>query len=219
MQPLRKLPCLAVLSVALVSASAAQDIGPPPPLTPYIKTPGGYAAVPAEEFLAKVQGLSVAELMPLAKEGRPDAVIQLARLRWADGDTLTPIDAVRPHAEAGIPVAQYLLASFLRFRNKDVPGAVTWLAAAAKQGHPLAQEALAGAYAAGLLGLQRSPDEAFRLYLAAGKAGLRHAQMNVAISLCNGHSGPPDKALGKLWLASSQQGQPVPLSASSAGCD
>ncbi len=193
------------------AADAAADIGPPPPLAASVKAPGGHAAVPADAFLAQVQQLPRAELQALAAAGRPDAQIQLARLGWADGDTQSPIDSVRPHAEAGIPVAQYLLGSWLRFRNRDLPGALTWLNAAAAQGHPLALEALAGAYERGSLGLQPSPEQAFRHYLAAGKAGLAHAQLKVALALCGGLGVAPDKALGRLWLASSQQGQAVPL--------
>jgi TPR repeat protein len=207
----------ALLSVAL--GAAAGDIGQPPPLVAEVRAPGGYPRVPAEAFLAQVQALPIAELRPLAEQGRADAQIQLARLLWWDGDTQTPLALLRPHAEAGVPVAQYLLGSYLRLRNRDLPGALAWLSAAARQGHPVAQETLAGAYENGSLGVQRSDDEAFRLYLAAGRAGLRHAQMNVALHLCRGRAVAQDKALGRAWLASSQQGQPVPLPAASAGCD
>jgi hypothetical protein len=201
------------------AAGAAPDVGSPPPLVAKVRTPGGYAAVPAEDFLASVQQLPFSELQPLAAAGRPDAQIQLARLRWMDGDTLTPIDLVRPHAQAGIPVAQYLLGTWLRVRNRDLPGALAWLTAAAGQGHPLAQEALAAAHEGGQLGLPASPEEAFRLYLAAGRAGLAHAQLTVALALCNGRGVAPDKALGRQWLANSQQGQLVPVAAQGAGCD
>lgn len=210
----------AAIALLLLSAAArALDVGPPPPLAAKVKAPGGYAAVPAEDFLARVQHLPLAELQPLATAGRPDAQIQLARLRWMDGDTLTPIDLVRPHAQAGIAVAQYLLGSWLRLRNRDLPGALDWLTAASGQGHPLAQEALAAAHEGGQLGLPASPEEAFRLYLAAGKAGLAHAQLKVALALCTGRGVAPDKALGRQWLANSQQGQLVPVSAQGAGCD
>ncbi|RZI98989.1 MAG: sel1 repeat family protein [Rubrivivax sp.] len=184
-----------------------------------MRTPGGYAAVPVEDFLAQVQGLPLEAVAKLARSGRADAQIQLARLRWSDGDTLTPIDTLRPHAEAGVPVAQYLLGSFLRFRNRDLPGALKWISAAAKQGHPLAQEALAGAHEAGSLALPPSPQEAFRLYLAAGKAGLWHSQMKVALYLCSDRVGPPQKALGAAWLVNSQQSELVPFSPAAAGCE
>lgn len=207
------------LGLATPAVADVPDIGAPPPLVPQVRTPGGYAAVPVEDFLAPVQGLAVEEVAKLAGSGRADAQIQWARLRWLDGDTLTPIDTLRPHAEAGVPVAQYLLGSFLRFRNRDLPGALKWLTAAARQGHPLAQEALAGAYEAGSLGLQPSPQEAFRLYLAAGKAGLKHSQMKVALYLCGGRVGEPQKALGAAWLVNSQRAEPVPLTPAAAGCE
>lgn len=212
------LPLAAALSAAMACA-AAPDIGQPPPPVANVRTPGGYAAVPAEPFLAQVQALPVAELRPLANAGRADAQIQLARLLWWDGDTQTPITLLKPHAEAGVPVAQYLLGSFLRLRNRDVPGALAWLTAAAEQGHAMAQETLAGAYRDGRLGLPQSDADAFRLYLAAGKAGLRNAQLNVAMHLCSGRVVAPDKALGRVWLASSQQGAPIPVSTADLGCE
>ena len=210
----------AVIALLLLSNAAwAVDVGPPPPLAARVRAPGGYGAVPVDDFLAQVQHLPAAEVQPLAAAGRPDAQIQLARLRWMDGDALTPIEAVRPHAQAGIAVAQYLLGTWLRVRNRDLPGALTWLTAAAQQGHPMAQEALAGAHERGLLGLPASPEQAFTLYLAAGKAGLAHAQLQVALALCQGRGVAPDKALGRQWLANSQQGQLVPVTAQGAGCD
>lgn len=207
------------IAAAAVAAADEQHIGAPPPLAAQVRAPGGYAPVPVDNFLAQVQALPLADVAALARSGRADAQIQFARLRWSDGDTQTPIDTLGPHAQAGVPAAQYLLGTYLRFRNRDVPGALKWLTAAAEQGHPLAQEALAGAYEAGSLGLQPSPQEAFRLYLAAGKAGLKHSQMKIALYLCGGRVGAPHKALGAAWLANSQQSEAVPISPSAAGCE
>jgi TPR repeat protein len=184
-----------------------------------VQAPGGYPRVPTEEPLTAVEQLPKDEVAALAKNGRRDAQIQLARLLWWDGDASQPVELLRPHAEAGIPVAQYLLSTYLRFRNRDTAGSLRWLREAARQGHPVAQETIAGYLERGANGIEQSLPEAFAMYLAAGRQGLRNAQMNVGIMLCKGLGVSPDKPLGKLWFQNSQAGQLVPLSPRAAGCD
>jgi TPR repeat protein len=173
--------------------------------------------VPTEAYLTAVETLPLEQVRDLARAGRDDARIQLARLLWWNGDMREPLVLLREPAASGVPVAQYLLATYLMSRE---PGpAMELLKNSASGGHAIAQETLASYYASGTRGLPRSPDEAFKLYLKAGLQGLRNAQMNVGMMLCKGTGTEANKAAGRKWFASSQQGQMMPLPPRAAGCD
>jgi Sel1 repeat len=210
---------LLMLAALQPCCAKAQALEAPPPLVAYVQAPGGYPRVPAEAYLSEVQSLSLDQVRALHAAARMDATVQLARLLWFDGDTVRPIELLAGPAEKGVPVAQYLLGTYLRFRNRDVQGAVRWLTEAARQGHPTAQETLAGFHESGTLGVAVDAEAAFRLYLAAGRQGLRHAQMNVGMRLCKGSGVPEDKTIGKAWFINSQQGQLAPLPPRAAGCE
>lgn len=194
----------------------AQPIGEPPPLVKMVQAPGGFPRVPSEPDLAAVETLPIDEVRSLANAGRADARVQLARLLWWNGDLTQPLELLRAPAEAGMPVAQYLLSTYLA--RRDPPASVRLLVQAAGAGHAVAQEALALLHTSGARGVERNRDEAFRLYLAAGRQGLRNAQMNVGAMLCRGDGVAADVELGRRWFVNSQQGQRMPLPATAGGC-
>lgn len=189
----------------------------PPPLVAMVQAPGGFPRVPSEGFLRNVETLPIERLRELADAGQVDARVQWARLLWWNGNTSDPVRLLKEPAAAGVPVAQYLLSSYLRTR--DPAASLDWLRQAAQGGHAIAQETLAAHHLAGTQGLERSVDQAFKLYLQAGRQGLRNAQMNVGMMLCTGRGTPADKATGRRWFLNSQQGQPMPLPPRAAGCD
>jgi TPR repeat protein len=209
---------LAWLTTACMPA-LAQPIGSPPALVAMVQAPGGYPRVPSESFLVAVEQLPKAEVQALSKTGRQDARIQLARLLWMDGNTAEPIEMLQGPAESGVPVAQYLLGTYLLFRNRDPASALKWMREAARQGHSIGRETLAGYHERGRNGVDVDLPRAFELYLAAGKQGLPHAQMNVGMMLCKGLGVTADKSIGREWFLHSQQGQAVPLKAKAAGCE
>ncbi|MCE5182450.1 MAG: sel1 repeat family protein [Betaproteobacteria bacterium] len=174
---------------------------------------------PNEPYLEKVQGLSIPRLKELHDLGHMDATIQLARMLWWEGDAETPIQLLKLPAEQDIPVAQYLLGTYFRFKNRDPSGAVYWLTKAANAGHPIAQESLAGFYESGLHGVPKVPHRAYQLYRAAAEQGLKHSEFTVGLFLCNGIGVEVNKTEGKVWFLRSQEGQRVPLPLSEAGCE
>lgn len=200
-------------------SAAEGPVGEPPALAKTVRAPGGYPAVPSEPALAAVEQLPLQEVRALAESGREDANIQLARLLWMDGNRTQPLDLLRKPAQAGSPVAKYLLGTYLRSPGGDPKYAAQLLSEAAHGGHAIAQETLAGHHERGTLGFTRSDQEAFAWYLLAGRQGLRHAQLQVGLMLCQGRGVKTDKALGRLWVANSQQGVLVPVSPAAAGCD
>jgi len=208
---------LVVLLETIVGSATAQITTDPPQLAPLVQAPGGFPKVPAESYLAAVETLPLEQVRDLARVGRSDAQVQLARLLWWNGDVKGPLELLRAPAAEGISVAQYLLATYLMAR--EPVQAMALLKNAAAGGHAIAQETLASFYESGTRGLPRSPDEAFKLYLKAGMQGLRNAQMNVGIMLCKGAGTTVDKVVGRKWFINSQQGQLMPLTPKSAGCD
>jgi TPR repeat protein len=177
------------------------------------------AEAPYEPYLREVTELSLEELLELHQLGRMDATILLARSLWWNGDVETPIQLLQEPAAQGIPVAQYLLGFYLRFKNRDPEGSVRWLTAAATAGHPIAQETLAGYYEDGSFGFQKDVRHAFQLYREAAEQGLKHSQMLVGVMLCSGKGTPQDKVEGSKWFLKSQEGQKVPFSLKDAGCN
>jgi TPR repeat protein len=197
----------------------AEPIGNPPILVATVEAPGGYPFVPSEPYLISVEKLAKEELRILSKAGRIDATIQLARLLWMDGNRIAPVELLTEPTANGIPVAQYLLGMYMRFNKGDKPRSLKLLQDAARQGHAIAQETLAIYYESGTDGVEKNVEEAFRWYLAAGKQGLRHSQMNVGMYLCIGRGVEEDKKTGRAWFLNSQQGQRMPLPPRSAGCE
>jgi TPR repeat protein len=191
---------LSVVLVALLAANSplyAQSIAQPPPLQAKVRDAAkAYPAMPSEPYLERVQHLAKHEVTALSAAGRVDAQIQLARMAWWDGDRIGAIDLVERPAQQGIPVAQYLLGTYLRAGNRDVPRAMSLLQQAAAAGHPIAQETIAGFFAQGTQGFEKNEKRAFELYLSAGQQGLAHSQMTVGVMLCNGTGVERDKALG-----------------------
>ncbi len=209
------LPGLAMPALA-ADAPAKAAIDGPPPLVAMVQAPGGFPRVPSEAFLGRVETLPIEKVRELANQGQADATVQLARLLWWNGNTTEPIRLLRQPAAAGVPVAQYLLATYLR--GRDNAASIELLKEAALRGHATAQETLAAQHLAGTQGLERSVDQAFALYLQAGQQGLRNAQMNVGLMLCTGRGTAVDQATGRRWFLNSQQGQMMPLPPSAAGC-
>lgn len=212
----------ALLALGLLAGSAgacAKEIGAPVPLAIKVRPAGDYPALVSEAELLRVQELSLSEVRALSEQGRQDARIQLARLLWLSGDANAPIPLLEEPAKAGVPVAQYLLGTYLRYRNRDPERGLKLIAEAANQGHPIAQESLAWFYETGRHGLPLDIEKAFDLYLQAAQQGLAHSQMNVGMMLCAGRGVAQDKALGAAWFVSSQQGQRAPLSAKQGGCE
>lgn len=209
----------ALAAATLLPLAQAQFVDAPPMLRPMVSAPGGYPRVSSDPALAAVEQLPIKDVRAMAERGRRDAQIQLARLLWWDGDATTPIEILRPHAEAGDASAQYLLGTYLRFRNRDMDGSRRWLGEAVRQGHPVAQETVAGLLASGLGGMEKNLSEAFGLYLSAGHAGLAHSQLKVSEMLCQGIGVARDKATGRVWFANSQSQALVPLSPKAVGCD
>lgn len=215
----KPLLCLLALGPGLYLPALAAEppIGPPPALVAMVQAPGGFPRVPSEASLRSVETLPIEQVRALAQAGQAEAKVQWARLLWWNGNTSDPIRLLNEPAAAGLPVAQYLLAGYLRAR--DPAASIDWLKQAAQAGHAIAQETLAAHHLAGTQGVERSVDQAFALYLQAGRQGLRHAQMNVGMMLCTGRGTPIDKATGRLWFLNSQQGQAMPLPPRAAGCD
>lgn len=200
-------------------SAAGGPVGEPPALAKTVRAPGGYPGVPSEPALAAVEQLSLEEVRALAESGREDASIQWARLLWMGGNRTQPLDLLRKPAQAGSPVAKYLLGTYLRSTGGDPKTAAQLLSEAAHAGHAIAQETLAGHHERGTLGFTRSDQEAFAWYLPAARQGLRHAQLQVGLMLCQGRGVKPDKSLGRRWVANSQQGVLLPVSPAAAGCD
>ena len=197
-----------------------QRIEAPPPLAPMLAdSRGAFGQVLFEPFLAEVQELPANELRKLHEAGRADATVQLARVLWWAGQMDAPIDLLQGPAQSGIPVAQYLLGNYLRFKRRDLDGSRTWLLQAAERGHPIAQETVAGYFDSGENGFSKDKARAFQLYLAAGRQGLRSAQLNVGMMLCRGTGTETDKEMGKAWFLNSQQGQRMPIPARAGGCE
>ena len=171
-----------------------------------------------EPYLAEVLELSAPELELLHSTGRADAAIQLARLRWWNGDALTPIELLQEPAHKGVPVAQYLLGTYLRFKRRDMQASMLWLSKAADAGHPAAQELLAGYYSDGSGGFPKNQSLSFQRYLAAARQGLANAQMNVGTMYCMGVGIEKNNAQGVAWFMNSQQRSTKPLPPSAAGC-
>ncbi|MCW2601815.1 MAG: polar development protein PodJ [Frankiales bacterium] len=180
---------------------------------------GLFGAATDDPYLNRVRDMPVEQLRQLHEAGELDATIQLAKVLWWDGDTEGPISLLQKPAEMGIPYAQYLLGSYLRFKNRDVPGALTWIGKASEAGHPLAQETLAGFHSIGTYGIPVDDKRAFELYLLAAKQGLKHSQMNVGIMLCSGTGTQQNKAEGRKWFLLSQKGQKASFSLRDAGCN
>ena len=179
----------------------------------------GFGKVLVEPFLAEVQELPAVELRKLHDAGRVDATVQLARVLWWAGQMDAPIDLLRGPAQSGIPVAQYLLGNYLRFKRRDLEGSRAWLLQATERGHPMAQETVAGYFDSGEIGFSKDKVRAFQLYLAAGRQGLRSSQMSVGMMLCRGTGTEADKEIGKAWFLNSQRGQRMPIPARAAGCE
>ena len=214
---MRSFPALLALLWPLLAH--AEPIGPPPELVSTAEAPGGYPKVPSEPFLISVESLGKAELRALQKAGRPDAAVQLARLLWMDGDRFTPLELLKEPADSGVPVAQYLLGTYLRFGKGEQARSLMLIQEAARQGHPIAQETLASYFEGGSNGVEKNDVEAFRLYLAAGRQGLRHSQFNVGMFLCTGRGVDKDQATGKAWFMNSQKDQRMPFPPRAAGCE
>lgn len=187
------------------------------PLFSYAKRPA-FGEAPDEPYLKNVQDIEISELTKLHEMGRVDASIQLARELWWEGDTETPIRLLNSPAEQGIPVAQYLLGVYLRFKSRDLEGSARWLTAAAEAGHPIAQETLAAYYENGKYGFPVDLQQAYRLYRLAAEQGLKHSQMNVGMMLCAGRGVPRDKAEGSKWFLKANEGQKAPFSLKEGGC-
>ena len=175
--------------------------------------------MPSEPYLKEVQQLDADKLLELHKAGRMDATVQLARTLWWDGDAETPIALLRAPAERGIPVAQYLLGLYLRFKERDLEGSAHWLKAAATAGHPIAQETLASYYEKGHFGFPVDDAQAYGLYRQAAEQGLKHSQLNVAMMLCSGKGVARDRDEGVKWLGKANQGQRPRISPKEAGCN
>jgi Sel1 repeat len=214
------LALIANAALATENAPKSHSIGPPPPLAAKVRDAGKeYPAVPSEVDLERVQHMSKQEVIGLSAAGRVGAQIQHARMAWWDGDRHLPLDLLDKPEVLRLPVAQYLLSTYLRFGNRDVPRSMSLLQQAAAAGHPVAQEALAGFFKHGRHGLEKDDARAFALYLRAGRQGLAHSQLNVAMMLCKGQGVETDKALGALWFDNSQAGQRIPFSRKAAGCE
>lgn len=158
------------------------------------------------------------KLVELHKAGRLDATVQLARSLWWDGDAETPIALLLAPAERGIPVAQYLLGIFLRFKERDLDGSAYWLKTAAAAGHSIAQETLASYYEKGSFGFPIDDGQAYQLYRQAAEQGLKHSQLNVAMMLCTGRGVAADRNEAAKWLGKANQGQRSRISLKEAGC-
>ncbi|MEN3276324.1 MAG: uncharacterized protein V7631_2114 [Massilia sp.] len=178
-----------------------------------------FGAPPSEPFLKEVQDLEIAKLVELHKSGRSDATVQHARSLWWEGDAETPIELLIEPAEEGIPVAQYLLGMYLRFKNRDLDGSAHWMKAAAEAGHPIAQETLAGYYEAGSFGFPADVEKAYRLYRSAAGQGLKHSQLNVGMMLCAGKGVALDKREGAKWFRKANKGQRAPFSLKDGACE
>jgi TPR repeat protein len=206
---------LVVANLVLGQVSAlTQQIEVPPPQVK--KTAAGQVSEP---YLRDVEGRPEAELRRLHNEGRVDATIQMARILWANGDAHHPIALLEQPANDGIPIAQYLLGVYLRFKNRDLAGSEKWLSRAADAGHPIAQEYLAGLLQFGRAGFPKDEERAFRLYLAAARQGLIHSQMNVGMMLCTGTGVAVNREQGKVWFLNSQLRQLKPFTLKDAGCE
>jgi TPR repeat protein len=180
---------------------------------------GGSSGAPSEPYLKEVQHLEMDKLVELHKAGRLDATVQLARSLWWDGDAETPIELLRTPAERGIPVAQYLLGIYLRFKERDLDGSAYWLKTAAAAGHAIAQETLASYYEKGSFGFPVDDAQAYRLYRQAAEQDLKHSQLNVAMMLCTGKGVTPDRNEAAKWLGKANKGQGSRISLKEAGCN
>lgn len=178
-----------------------------------------FGKAPFEPYLKEVQSLEIPKLIELHKMGRIDASIQLARECWQADDAETAIYLLSPPAEQGIPVAQYLLGIYLKFKNRDPEGSIRWLTAAAAGGHPIAQETIAGYYESGRYGFPLDMEKAYQLYHLAAEQGLKHSQMNVGMMLCAGKGVPLDKIEGSKWFLKANEGQKMPFSLKQGGCE
>lgn len=178
-----------------------------------------FGKVPNEPYLKSVQDLPIEQIKILHQQGKMDATIQLARLLWWEGDTETPIQLLQNPAKQGVPVAQYLLGTYLRLKKRDLSGSIKWLTKAAEASHPLAQETLAGDYEYGSNGLPKDLKHSYHLYHAAAEQGLKHSQLSVGVMLCTGMGVSPDKQEGAKWVYLSQGGQPEQFSPTDDGCD
>lgn len=189
---------LLFLSLFLIASVPCQAKGP------------GFGVVHDEPYLRAVQELEVPELIELHKNGRMDATIQLARELWWDGDIETPITLLKEPAEQGIPIAQYLLGTYLRFGNRDLDASARWLILAASAGHPIAEETLAGDYEYGSNGFPKDLPRAYELYRLAADQGLKYSQLNVGLMLCRGKGVKKNEVEGNKWILKAY-GKKIPL--------
>lgn len=163
------------------------------PARPSTRAPAGLVADPMAPL-----GLP---LDRLAVEDEPALVAELLSRR--------PVSDIAMQAQAGVPVAQYLLGYMYEFGvgvRRDLVLARGWLANAAKDDFAPGQLE----YGYFLLNHGTGPDDrqrAERLYRAAAGSGYAKAQSHLAYQLSIGTFGPPDFAAAReLYLAAANAG-------------
>lgn len=168
-----------VLSVPLAAPLLAQE--PVDPLTPIEadQIPGDFAAAMAEAAQARAQFLA--------------------------GDHAAALEALRPMADAGNPVAQNLVGIALTELNAaygpyDRDAGFAYLRAAAEQDFGPAMHNLADTFEEDHGDLAPNPEEAFRWYLAAAELGYPYAFYDAGHALVNGNGVVADVAAGRAWI-------------------
>ena len=141
------------------------------------------------------------------KGGSAEAATELADLLLDHGDTgeefNTAMEALAIGVEAGLPRAQFRLASILAngfgIATPDASRARSLYQLAADQGHAPSQAALGVFYFEGIAG-ERSIERAAQLFRAAAAQGDALGQYHVAILNFAGVGKIPDPAAGLKWL-------------------
>ena len=135
----------------------------------------------------------------------PQTLDQQAAAAFAavdDGKFAQAMTLAKPAAEAGNPLAQFLMGTFYGSgagTTKDERAAETWLQKSADQGQPCAEMVLGNMYADGTDIQQNYAAAAVLLQKAADK-GLAPAQLGLGVLYFQGQGVGQDFATGAAWL-------------------
>jgi localization factor PodJL len=175
--------------------------------------PAGAASSPAVKFPATpnspATGVFVSppsaapgKIGALGVDSEPTATIGAPALNAAALSVRDAIAAIRDHAAAGDPAAQFELGSRYsegRGVGRDAKAAAEWFQKAAEQGLAPAQYRLGSLYEKGV-GVDRDYAQARGWYQRAAQAGNARAMHNLAVLYAEGGEGKPDYAQAAQWF-------------------
>lgn len=186
-------PALPAPSLPAEPAGVAPSPAVKFPPTPNAPATGVFVS-PPPAAPGKIGGLGV--------DPEPTGSIGAAALNAAALPVRDALAAIREHAAAGDPAAQFELGSRYsegRGVGRDAKAAAEWFQKAAEQGLAPAQYRLGSLYEKGV-GLDRDYVQARGWYQRAAQAGNARAMHNLAVLYAEGGEGKPDYAQAAQWF-------------------